>query len=75
MTYLVSYTKDQDIQYHVFTEVPEPLLFILDDLHCAFTKKGYTWGSVPFTEELAEKCMFTMSKYEEGESWKSQTKN
>lgn len=71
---LVSFTKYKDnnyeletieVQYHYFRNCPKRLEFVHDPLFKMFLKKGYWWTAMEFPKELADKCMFTQSKYQE----------
>lgn len=67
MTMLVCFTKKyddgtvSDRQYHVFCKCLYETEFVHDSIFKAFIEKGYTWSAVPFTENFAYNCDFTMS--------------
>lgn len=63
--FLVSFTKGDDLQYHVFTDCSGYGCFVLDPLFRAFVDSGYTWSSIPCSDQLFNSVLFTSSKVEE----------
>lgn len=66
MKMLVCFSKEEDIQYHVFTGCNSIIDFVHDSLFQAFMEKGYTWSSVMCSDQLFNAVLFTSSQVERG---------
>lgn len=64
--FLVCFTRNNDIQYHVFTGCDHYGEFVLDPLFRSFLDSGYTWSSVECTDQLFNAVLFTSSEVERG---------